>query len=219
MAAGDTADALRDRVRAYLGEVSESGILTADIWKFLNRAQHNLVRRLNDNAMPEMLAVASGTLTNSRVALPSDFVRERFVEFGATDIRSRRWNISELDALDNNTLTAPSTTTPFYFLWYDVTDGALRLKMEVGDDASTGAYKLHYVKQPTDMDTDTDPILSADKHHLLIYYALWLGWHQLQEPEQAERMWAQYIQGINRINARHSRLHKRRNESKPGDAA
>lgn len=219
MAAGDVSKALRDRVRAYLGQVSQEGILSADIYKFLNRAQHNLVRRLNDNAMPEMLEVVSGTLTNSRVALPSDFVRERFVEFGASDIRARRWNISELDALDNNTLTVPSSTNPYYYIWYDATDAALRLQMEVGSPTSSGGYKFHYVKQPTDMSDSADPILRSDKHHLLIYYALWLAWHQLQDGAMAEYMWGEYIKGANRINGRHSRLNRRRNESKPGDAA
>ena len=218
MATGDVSKALRDRVRAYLGQVSQEGILSVDIYKFLNRAQHNLVRRLNDNAMPEMLEVASGNLTASRAALPSDFVRERFVEFGAADIRARRWDISELDALDNNTLTVPATTNPYYYIWYDASDAALRLQMDVGA-SSTGAYKLHYVKQPTDMSDAADPILRSDKHHLLIYYALWLAWHQLQEAAQAEYMWGEYIKGANRINGRHSRLNRRRNESKPGDAA
>ena len=218
MAAGDVSKALRDRVRAYLGQVSQEGILSVDIYKFLNRAQHNLVRRLNDNAMPEMLEVASGNLTASRAALPADFVRERFVEFGASDIRAERWNISELDALDNNTFTVPSTTNPYYYVWYDASDAALRLQMDVGA-SSTGAYKLHYVKQPTDMSDAADPILRSDKHHLLIYYALWLAWHQLQEAAQAEYMWGEYIKGANRINGRHSRLNRRRNESKPGDAA
>lgn len=218
MATGDVSKALRDRVRAYLGQVSQEGILSVDIYKFLNRAQHNLVRRLNDNAMPEMLEVASGNLTASRAALPSDFVRERFVEFGASDIRAERWNISELDALDNNTFTVPSTTNPYYYIWYDASDAALRLQMDVGA-SSTGAYKLHYVKQPTDMSDAADPILRSDKHHLLIYYALWLAWHQLHEAAQAEYMWGEYIKGVNRINGRHSRPNRRRNESKPGDAA
>lgn len=218
MATGDVSKALRDRVRAYLGQVSQEGILSVDIYKFLNRAQHNLVRRLNDNAMPEMLEVVSGNLTASRAALPSDFVRERFVEFGASDIRAERWNISELDALDNNTFTVPSTTNPYYYIWYDASDKALRLQMDVGA-SSTGAYKLHYVKQPTDMSDAADPILRSDKHHLLIYYALWLAWHQLHEAAQAEYMWGEYIKGVNRINGRHSRPNRRRNESKPGDAA
>jgi len=218
MAAGDISDGLRDRVRAYIGQASQSGILAADIFKFLNRGQHNLVRRLNDNAMPELLAIASGTLTNSRVALPADFVRERFLDIGATEIRATRWDITELDALDDNTLFVPSLSDPFYYIWYDVTDVALRLQVDVNSAASTAAYKLHYVKQPTDMTTDADPLIRADKHHLLVYYALWRCWHQRQEAKEAERMWGEYIRGINRINARHTGRNKRRNEGKPGDA-
>jgi len=216
MAAGDVSDALVDRVRAHVGQPSQNGILTVDIFKFLNLAQSNLVRRLNDNAMPELCAIASGTLTASRVGLPSDFMRERFVEVGASNIRARQWDISELDALDNNTLTVPSTTNPYYFIWYNATDAALRLQVELNVPASTSAYKLHYVKQPADMTTSVDPVLGVEKHGLLVEFALWLAWHQIGEAEEAERHWALYVEGINRVNARH-RFGGRRNEGKPGD--
>lgn len=202
-------------MRAHTGQVSESGLLEVDIFYFLNLAQSNLVRRLNDNAIPELCAIATGSLTAARVALPSDFMRERFVEFGASSIRARRWDISELDALDTNTLTTPSTTNPFYYIWYNATDGALRLHIDVGA-TSTAAYALHYVKQPADMTTSVDPVIGKDKHGLLVEYALWLAWHQLGQPEEAERHWALYIEGINRINARH-RFGGSRNEDKPGD--
>jgi len=216
MAAGDVTDGLVDLVRAHLGQASQAGMLTVDILKFLNMGQAAVVRRLNDNAMPELCAVVSGTLTASRVAFPADFMRERFVEFGATDIWARRWNITELDALDNNTLTAPSLTTPYQYTWKNVTDNALRLHIAVAAPTSTGAYKLHYVKQPADMTTDVDPVIGRDKHGLLVEFALWLSWIQRGQAEEGERHWALMIDGINRINARHSRGGSR-NESKSGD--
>lgn len=220
MAAGDISKALRDRVRAHLGEPSQEGILSSDIYAFLNLAQHNVVRRLNDNAMPEMCAIATGSLSSSMAALPATFVRERFVEIGATNIRARRWDISELDALDNNTLTEPSSSNPYYFIWYSTGAAGLRLQVDVGLPTSTLGYRLHYVKQPTDMSDSVDPVLSAEKHGLLVSYALWLAWHQLEEPKEAERQWAEYVKQVNRINSRHSRrTGRRRNEAQPGDAA
>lgn len=216
MAAGDVSQALRDLVRAHLGQPSQEGILTSDVYAFLNRAQFQVVRRLNDNAMPELCEVATGTLTNSRAALPTDFVRERYLEIGSDNVRARRWDISQLDALDNNTLFEPSATKPYYYIWHNPTDGATRLHVEIGDPTSSEAYKLHYVKAPTAMDDSTDPIIAADKHPLIVACALWMCWHYMRQPEEAEYQWGEFIRLVNAMNSRHSRGGTR-NESTPGD--
>ena len=216
MAAGDVSKSLVDLVRAHLGEASQQGMLTVDIYAFLNRAQYQVARRLNDNAIPELCEIATGSLTNSRVGLPSDFIRERYVDIGATNIRARRWNISELDALDNNTLYTPSPTKPYYYIWYNATDAALRLHVDISAPTSSSAYALHYIKAPTDMSDSLDPILTADKHGMLVACTLWMCWHQMGQPKEAERQWREFIKLVNAQNSRHRRG-GRRNESKPGD--
>jgi len=217
MAAGDLSDALRDRVRQRVGQSSQSGLLDEDIFAFLNRAQYDLGWRLHDAAMPELTEVASGSLTASRVALPTDFWREVTVDIGTGSSRQTcvRWPVTQLDALDNNTLLTPSTSSPYYFIWYQATDGALRLIIDLGNAASTSAYQLRYVKLPTTMTTDVDPLYKSDKYGMIVDFACMM-YHQMKGNDaQRARLWQQYIAQIITVNTRYmpGTLH----EGKPGD--
>lgn len=204
MAAGDIAKALRDTVRARMGEPSETGLETVDIYLFLNEAQHNLMWRLHDGAMPEMSGIATGTLTNSRVALPADYLREWLVQIGATDEVAQLWDVSELDALDNNTLTAPAADNVYYFLWKDPTDGALRLNVEMGNPASAAAYDIFYMKIAVDMSDSVDPVLTEDKHDLLVDFAVMRCREQRHEWAEAQRILNGYLHKVNQLNSRYS---------------
>jgi len=216
MAAGDIAKSLRDTVRARIGEPSETGVETVDIYAFLNEAVYDVMWRINDGAMPEMTDLATGTLTNSRVALPATFWREWLVQIGASDYVAQQWDISELDALANNTLTAPSATNPYYFVWYNVTDAAIRLHVEVGNPADSSAYDIFFVKTPTDMSDSVDPELTAALHELLVDYCTMRCREQRGEYGEAERLRRGYIAKIDAINSRYRE--GSRNEGRGGDA-
>jgi len=203
MATGDVSKALRDRVRQRVGQASQDGLLPEDIYAFLNRAQYDLGWRLHDAAMPEMTDIASGNLTASRVALPADFWRERTVDVGATNVVATRWNITELDALDDNTLLTPSAANPYYYIWEQAADGATRLLVDVSDAASTLAYRIRYLKNPTDMSDTADPLYKSNKHSMLVEFAVMM-YHQMKLNDgERGRSWQQYLAQIIAINTRY----------------
>jgi len=214
--AGAVAQGLRDRVRARVGKPSESGLETVDIYAWLNEAQHELIWRLNDGAIPEMTAIATGVLTNSRVALPTLYWRDWLLQIGTTDKVATRWDVTELDALDNNTLTLPAADNPYYFVWYHPTDAAVRLQVDISSPTSTDAYDLYYVKTPTDMSDSVDPVLTAEKHELLLDFAVIRYREQRGEYPEAQRIWNGYIAKINAWNSRYAP--GSRHEGGAGDA-
>ena len=202
MAAGDKSDALLDRVRARIGEPSKSGILDDVLWQFVNLAQLDLIERLDDNDIPELTEIASGSLTNSRVGLPADFLRPRLLLIGSNEIPARRWPVHELDALEGSTVYVPSLTDPYYYIWRDATDDAIRLKVEVGNASSTDAYKLFYTKLPAAIDTDTDPDFGDHLHDLLVDYTVSLCRMVAKEYGERDRVRRQYFDQVATFSSR-----------------
>ena len=213
--AGEITEALRDRVRSRLGQVSKQGLLAEHIYSHMNRGQSDMAWRLNDGAMLELTKQASGNLSSSRVSLPADFLRERIVMVGATDIVARRPNISELDALDDNTLFVPSATNPFYYIWHNETADEVMLLVDVSDAASTLAYKLNYVAKPTDVSESVDPDFATNLHNLIVDFAVMRGRQMAKDYAEAKRVWNDYQDQIRIINSRFEP--GRRHEGVPGD--
>lgn len=217
MAAGDLTDTLVDRVRSRTGQPSKQGILDDEILAYLNRGQMDLHLRLNDNAMPLLKAQATGNLTASRVALPTDFSRMVLVRIGADKIVARPWEVLELDTLEDNVYHLPSLSNPYYFLWYNATDEDIRLQVEVSAPASTAAYIVDYIKRPAEIDTDTDPVYSTHLHNLLVDFAVARCREQRKEYPEARRVTRLYYERIMAINTRHRTL-PGPYEEKPHDA-
>lgn len=217
MAAGDITKALSDQVRARLGEASKQGLLDDDIYAHMSRGQYDLAWRLNDGLIPELTKEASGNLASSRATLPGDFLRERLVMIGATDVVARRASITELDALDDNSLWLPSLTNPFYYIWYNITAAAVVLLVDVSNAASTDAYKLKYVAKPTEVDASTDPDYDSNLYGLIVDFAVMRGRQMQKEYAEAERLWRRYQDQVRVMNSRYElgRLH----EDVPGDVA
>ena len=45
-----------------------------------------------------------------------------------------------------------------------------------GYDANAGSYILGYIKEPTDVDGSTDPVLSEHANELTIAISTWIAW-------------------------------------------
>ncbi len=215
MPVGDISKALKSRVRAILGQPSKQGVEDAWIYLHLNRAQYDLGWRLCDAAMPELTAVATGNMTASAIALPSDFWRERELYVGAEGVRARRWPVSQLDALATNVHITPSADMPFYYIW-DTGAGTVKLLVDIGSPTSTAAYELFYVKCPTAMSDTSDPVWSEECCDLLVMFAVARFRESAREYQEAERVWRAYRDAIAVVNSRHEdgTLY----EGTPGDA-
>lgn len=191
------------RVRYKAGQWSVQAVADADIVAHLNRGQEFLMWGLHVSAMPEHTETATGSLTNSRVGVPSDFAFEQLVEVGATLVTCRPWPVSALDALGNIPQFAPSTSQPYYYIWYNATDEAERLQIELGNASSTAAYSLRYVQLPADLAmTDSDPIWDERSNDLLVDFAVSRLTDSQGRRGDAQRMMHRIIQRIIRINGR-----------------
>ncbi len=213
MAAGDVAKSLLAQVRYRLGAVATAGWTDAQIYSCLNQGQTDLGWRLKDAVMPT--AITTGTMTASRFSLPDTFWRERLLQIGTSQIVARRWFVSELDSLEGNALQIPSATTPYYYLWYNLTDTAVVVNVEVGNTAATDAYRLLYVSLPVTMSDSIDPLYGDALLPLLVDFAVARARQGRAEYGEAERVWKDYLGGITLINSRYGP--GPRAESKPGD--
>lgn len=217
--AGEITQALRDRVRSRIGEASKQGILDQEIYDFLNMAQRDLALRLHDAAIEELTQIATGTLTNSRVALPSGLVRERLVKVGANDIPAKRWDVSQLDAVANNVMQQPSLADPYYFIWYNATDAAVRLCLEVGNASSSDPYDVYYAKMPTKITAAVDPDYNEEWHDLIVDMAVALCRMAKAEAEEYQRMRNEYLRKTAEANSRYLATEIGPYEGEPGDTA
>ncbi len=205
MAAGDITKELEARVRSRTGLRSQQGVLSVHIYAFLSRACHDLMLRLHDAAITEMQGVATGNLSASKAALPADFLRDRqlFIGTGANMVQARRIGLMDLDSIETDVLMVASTSNPYYWIWHNESAGAPRLIVEMNAPSSTSAYSLYYMKRPSAVDEETDPDLAADKHNLLVDYAvrrvLQMEWRE----DEAAEVWKRYIESIVAINSRY----------------
>jgi len=217
MAAGDITDKLVDQVRMRLGEASKQGVEDEEIIGYLNFAQRDLAVRFNDAAIPELTPVASGNLVASRAPLPANFQRVRLLAIGSNKIPARRWPVPERDAFTDNIYVAPGATEPYYWLFYNTTDVAVRFHVEVGDPSSTDPYELHYTQNPTAMSTDVDPQINVRWHGLMVDLAVALARCAKGRWAEYDRLRRKFLRRAQKANARFSEAGVIPRDDEPGD--
>lgn len=217
MAAGDVTDKLVDQVRSRLGEPSKQGLLDEEIIGYLNFAQRDLAIRLNDAAVPELTPVVTDNLVASRAAVPADLQRVRLLTIGANKIPATRWPVPERDAFTDNIYVAPSDDEPYYWLFFNTTDDAVRFHVEVGDPACVDAYELHYTKNPTVMTTDVDPEVNMRWHGLMVDMAVALARCSKGDWREYDRLRRKYLSRSQKANARYSEQGVIPRDDEPGD--
>jgi len=212
-----TTATLIGRVRYATGQASTQAFTDNAIVAHLNRAQEFLLWTLMVGAMPEMTETATGTLTNSRVALPADFAYEQAVEVGATLVTARPIAITELDAVDNSRIPqwAASAEQPWYYIWKNATDSAVRLHILVGAPSSAAAYSLRYVKKPAELAaTGSNPVWNERACDLLVDFAAMRVNENLGNHAEKRRRMQNITNRIALINSRFVRAGTR-HETRP----
>lgn len=169
MAAGDISKALVVNVRRRLGEQATSGLADAEIYQMLERGQRALGWLLRDAAIPDLTGYATGTLTASEAALPTDFWRVRALVVGG--VVAKAWPIEEEGELGVG-MVQPSATDVYYKIWWDTATSLPKLLVKIGDDASTAAYEVFYIRVPADISSTVDPVLGTPLHDLIEDFAV-----------------------------------------------
>lgn len=217
MAAGDVTAMLVDQVRSRLGEPSKQGILDEEIYGYLSFAQRDVALRLNDAAIPELTPVATGSLSASRAPVPDSLQRIRLLTVGTNNIPATRWAVPERDAFTDNIYVAPSSDEPYYWLFYNTSDDAVRFHVEVDDPSSTDDYELHYTKTPDDVDGSTDPELNVRWHGLMVDLATALARCSRSNWAEYDRLRRKYLERARKANARFSEAGVIPRDDEPGD--
>lgn len=215
MAAGDISDSMVAQVRARSGLESVQQVTDADIFRFLNAGQRYLGLALRHGILPALLKRASGTLSSSKITLPSDFIYEQILMVGADESVARPIATAHYDQILGNTLHVPSLDTPYYQIWYDSDASAVRLNVYVGNASSTAAYVLDYWALPPDIDTDTDPVVPASVQTMMVEFAVARLREYQRAPAVKEQIFAQLHENINVLNSRYDRMAPRRDAQAP----
>lgn len=215
MADGDISDAMVAAVRARSGLESVQQVTDADLFRFLNRGQQYLAQALRLEIMPAIKKRATGSLSSSMLTLPADFMYEQILMIGTDEVVARPFATAHYDQIVGNTFSEPATSEPYYQIWYDLTAGAVRMKVYVGNAASTAAYVLDYIADPPDIDTDTDPVVPASVQDMMVEFATARVREYQRDPGEKERLFAQLHERINALNSRYDNMAPRRDVLPP----
>ncbi len=198
MPAGDVSKELLAKVRARLGTWSTYGLADNQVYRALNRGQIDVVWRLHE-AAAQHTAVTTGSLSSSKLTLPSGFMWERLLTVGG--VTAKRWDVTSLPTLASATIAVASAANPQYYLWNDGT--SVKAVVRVGNDSSASAYSLWYVVKPTDMSDSADPTLLAGMHELLVTFATSRLQEQRLEWMAGQTLMNDYRTQIAALNARY----------------
>ena len=115
--AGEVSQALKADVRSRIGEPSEQGVLTKEIYGALNEAQRELLNQLNDVALTAVMEEYPISITADEMpyAYPTDLQRLRGVKYKT--VEAKPWPVRHLGALANNVLHTPSETNVYLIQW------------------------------------------------------------------------------------------------------
>lgn len=293
MAAGDISDAMVVNVRQRLGEWATSGLLNAEIFTALNQGQLDIANSLPDGALDDLTKLASGNLTASRVAKPSDILRMRLVLIGGVEAKLRNvsefpisgasptnvhytvwddagtelivaaagtgalngtygvvglkndkllykhsaaaywiwyalagfWQLIDAAAFNGHTLYYHSTDADVLGTWLvDVgapaptvvrSSAAVYIIVDLGDDSSTAAYELRYIKEPTTITTAIDPDFGPTNRGLVEDFAVVECLRLRQRGAEADRVEAAYNTRLRIIGSRYKG--EKPYEGEPGD--
>lgn len=198
------------RVRDLLDENSASFWSDANIYVYLSEAQRQLTnialklyqakRDIMPNTpIPDVLRplitvvvnLAFGSTGTSTVALPSDYLSDIHVEYddnASSPIPAFRVGENQNRYFNQNNSFLKSTQAQYTY-WVD---GA---NLNFGTAVSgTGAYRLTYLKQPTEINaTPTNPILPSYTHEALCQYAVAEGYKRDKSFNESQLFYNQFL--------------------------
>jgi len=202
MAAGDVSKAMLARVRARLGEPTAATWTDADLYGYLNEAQSDLVaRRLPDGCLYAFTEIQEGSWQTDTMGynLPTDFLRERYVEVGGKPCP--RVDHQDIRQLTANRLKTATRDNPFYTF----NQGQIRFYTG-GQNPTTPTYRIFYVKKPAaaQLSTSVDPLAPAALWSLMEEYAVAQARLQGRNLQESARLQKRYLTRCAVVASRYS---------------
>ena len=216
--AGEVSQALKADVRSRIGEPSEQGVLTSEIYGALNEAQRELLNQLNDVALTAVMEEYPISITADEMpyAYPTDLQRLRGVKYKT--VEAKPWPVRHLGALANNVLHTPSETNVYLIQWSQAAPNAGNFFLRAGSKVIGGGSEIvvRYLETPAVMSDTVDPsFLGNNLHGLMVTHAVMRMREKQNKDEEAERLWSEFNEGCAILNSRSQPVPPY--DAKPGD--
>lgn len=161
------------RVRRTFGDEAAVQVQDADIIRWINDAQVEIVKR-NESALQET-TTQDLVANQSTYTMPADLLLLRTLRYKYTGMlsfsRIKYANMQQFDEIiDGWDGTAFGTGAPIY---YTMDKGSVIL-FPTPDQSATGGLKVLYNKKPTDVVTTGDSLsLPLIYHNVVVSYCMW----------------------------------------------
>lgn len=176
---------IRTRVKRIFGDESGAQINDADIDRWANDGQLDIVRRTE---CLQALLELNTTAADGSYDLPDDVIKVRRVTYDG--VLLSRMELEELDGIhrsrDANT---PVGTPSAYYIW------ARQLFLHPAPaDGGTNNLDFYYVKTPPALVSGTDiPAIPLQMHEDIVRYCLARAKELDEEFKQADQVWSDYL--------------------------
>lgn len=175
---------IKDEVKSQSGDESGALITDADITRWVNFGQIDLVRKtdvLQEHAETDAVA-SDGSYT-----VPDDYVKLRRVTYDGQKLA--RTNLEELDNLHpNRDKTNPTGTPTHYYVW-----GRKLWVYPAPANLGVGLLDIYYVPRPAELINDSDiPEVPVTMHEDLVRYCLARAKEKDEETQDAQNIMADY---------------------------
>lgn len=163
---------IKTRVRRTFGDESSVQVLDADIVRWINDGQREVV--MQNPELLEAIATANTVANQQDYSFPADMRNLRSVYYKDTGrlsyIKLKGYSLQEFDEfIDGWDGTEFTPGTPII---YTVFSNAIKL-FPIPDESITSGLKLYYYRQPTDRVNDADVIdLPVGYHAAVVEYCL-----------------------------------------------
>lgn len=175
---------IKTRVKRLFGDESGAQIIDADIIRWANDGQLDIVRRTEClQAHVETNSVAK----DNSYALPPDAIRVRRVTYDGNVLS--RVELEELDGVNKSREASDITGTPTqYYIW-----GRQLWLYPTPSNSGTGNLDIYYLKAPATLGGDADvPDIPGHMHEDIVRYCLARAKELDEEFNQAEQIWNDY---------------------------
>lgn len=197
-----TLSALKTDLGYALNEPTPIFWTAAERTSWLNQGQYDFIDKVVDDALLDYL-VEYNTFTVTGIyeyALPSDYLRVyqiRISSIWATPVM-----LSDIKSMSENTLTAPTTKNPYFYL------RSGKMGFFPTPVVSTSTITVWYLQKPTEMVNDTDTAkVPVQYSHIIVMFAEIKALEKLRDYTRATSLLQEYILNIKTINDRYMSRH------------
>jgi hypothetical protein len=148
------------RVKRQFGDESGAQITDADLLRWINDAQREVIKQNED--VLQTTVTANSVVDQSEYSLPANFYKLQFLKYKGYALRplSPQEFHLYLDGYESPDNVYASGTPTVYMVW-----GGAFTVFPKPDTSITAGFKLYYTRRPVDVAADLDTIDLPEEYH------------------------------------------------------